>query len=96
MIAALQREPGVHMVWRQSSGMFKNPNGGYYRFGTPNMADVGGVLDNGQYFAVECKSKNDSPTDGQGKWLAWLSKAGCRCGVAYTVKEALAIVRGNN
>ena len=92
VIRALRKHPQVHMVWRQNSGVFKNPDGNHFRFGTPGMADVGGVLKDGAYFAIECKSKGDKPNDNQDKWLAYLARNGNVCGVAWSVQDALNII----
>ena len=47
-------------AWRNNSGAYKIPNqaGGarFIRFGRPGSADIIGLLPNGRFLAVECKS----------------------------------------
>lgn len=43
--------------WRNQVGGFGLSGGGYIQFGIKGLADVTGLLPDGQFFAVECKAR---------------------------------------
>lgn len=48
------------MAWRNNTGAYKTEDGTYIRYGLKGSPDIIGILNDGRFLGVECKSgKND-------------------------------------
>jgi len=75
------------------------------KIGIPGMADLGGLTSVevtesmigslvGLALGIECKAGRGRPTEEQAAYLAMIRRLGGRAGVARSVEEAGAIIRG--
>jgi hypothetical protein len=44
------------LAWRNNTGATRMPSGGYVRFGVKGMPDIQGILIDGRFLAIECKT----------------------------------------
>lgn len=97
---ACTRDPSVRL-WRNHVAVAVPIRGEStpQRFGQPGSPDLmGSVTVNGVAIAlgIEVKTHTGRVSDLQRAWLAAHRALGWRCGVARSVDDALAIVRGEN
>lgn len=63
------------------------------RAGVPGMSDIIGWV-GGQFVAIEAKSKFGRPTPEQKAFIELVKRSGGRAGIARSVEDAGAIIRG--
>lgn len=100
ILYACTRDPAVRL-WRNHVAVAVPIRGDSspQRFGQPGSPDLmGSVTVDGVAIAlgIEVKTQTGRVSDLQRAWLAAHRKLGWRCGVARSVDDALAIVRGEN
>lgn len=64
-------------VWRQNTGAFKTPKGGFFRSSHAGVSDIIGLLPNGRFLAVECKrEKGGVVSEAQKNFLSQIDSNG--------------------
>lgn len=56
--------------------------------------DLLGWTKDGLFLSIEVKYGNDRPTKNQLMWIDWVNKGGGRAGIARSVEDAIAIIKG--
>lgn len=83
------------LVWRQNTGAYRDNAGRLIRYGLcTGSSDIVGLCADGVFLAVECKTAIGQPTQAQLNFIAAVSRAGGRAGVARSAAEAVSIARG--
>jgi len=83
-----------YTVFRANVGKVKMKDGRWFDTGLPKgFSDLFAVKDGRVYF-IECKIHPRKPTAEQVQFIERMREQGCRAGVAYTVEEAMEIVKG--
>lgn len=82
------------MAWRNSTGATKTTRAdgstGFLRFGSVGSADIIGILCDGRFLAVECKSAKGKLSDPQRVFMADIRKYGGVAIVARSMDELAA------
>jgi Holliday junction resolvase len=84
---------GLGVAWRCQSGMVK-VRGAFMHLAPEGTPDVIGYLNDGRMLAIEVKLPKEKPSQRQVDWLERAHRRGVVCGIARSVDEAIAIVRG--
>lgn len=78
-------------AWRENSGGMTATHNGKKRFvkfsGAPGKSDIIGILPNGRFLAVECKTGKNKPTEIQQAFLAMVKDAGGLAIVAWDLDD---------
>lgn len=78
-------------AWRENSGGMTATHNGKKRFvrfsGAPGKSDIIGIMPNGRFLAVECKTGKNKPTEIQQAFLAMVKDAGGLAIVAYDLDD---------
>jgi hypothetical protein len=83
-----------YTTFRANVGKVKMQDGRWFDTGLPKgFSDLFAVKDGRVYF-IECKIHPRKPTPEQVQFIERMREQGCRAGVAYTVEEAMEIVKG--
>lgn len=83
-----------YTTFRANVGKVKMQDGRWFDTGLPKgFSDLFAVKDGRVYF-IECKIHPRKPTAEQVQFIERMREQGCRAGVAYTVEEAMEIVKG--
>lgn len=83
-----------YTTFRANVGKVKMQDGRWFDTGLPKgFSDLFAVKDGKVYF-IECKIHPRKPTAEQVQFIERMREQGCRAGVAYTVEEAMEIVKG--
>lgn len=84
------------VVWRQNTGAYKcSKTGRLIRYGLcVGSSDIIGIAPGGLFLAVEVKKVGGAVRKGQPEFISAVRKAGGLAGIARSVEDALAIVRG--
>jgi len=81
-------------AWRMNTGatVIKVPNGKdrFLRFGKKGISDIIGILDDGRWLAIECKTEKGKASLDQLYFLAEIAKRG---GVAFVARSIEDVVR---
>lgn len=84
------------VIFRANVGKVKLADGRYFDTGLPKgHSDLYGVKHNGRVFYIETKLKPRKPTVEQCRFLLRMIEQGACGGVAYSVEEAMQIIRWN-
>jgi len=75
--------------WRNNSGAYKTDGGRWIKYGRVGSADIIGVLEGGQFLAIECKSEKGKLTEHQKLFLANIKANG---GVAFVARSIQDVV----
>jgi len=82
-------------VFRINVGNFYTKDERYIKSGVPRgFSDLFAVKDGRAYF-IEVKVKPNKPTKDQLNFIDRMRERGCVAGVAYSVEEAIKIVKGD-
>lgn len=85
------------VIFRTNVGKVKLADGRWFDTGLPKgHADLYGVRSDGTVFYIETKLKPRKATLEQCRFLARMAKQGACVGIAYTIAEALRIIRWND
>lgn len=85
------------VIFRANVGKVKMADGRYFDTGLPKgHSDLYGVKHNGRVFYIETKMKPRKPTVEQCRFLKRMIEQGAAGGVAYSVEEAMQIIRWND
>ncbi len=83
-------------IFRTNVGKVRTPDGRWFDTGLPKgHSDLYGFRPDGQIFYIETKVLPNKPTREQLHFLNAMKSKGALGGVAYSIEEALEIVRGN-
>ena len=86
-----------NVVFRGNVGKVLTIDGKYFSTGLPTgFSDLFGVTPEGKAFFIETKIKPNTPLQEQVLFLKRMRKQGALCGVAYTMQDALDILREEN
>lgn len=89
---ALQ-ENGVK-TFRVNVGTARTQDGRYFNLGLPKgFSDLLCIRQDGRAVFIECKVKPNKPTKEQCNFILAMIKQGCAAGVAFSVNEAIEIVK---
>lgn len=81
------------VVWRNNTGMIKNPQGRPVRFGLcVGSSDIIGIGPGGRFLAIEVKTAKGRATEKQLNFINRVIKAGGIAGVARSADEAVKII----
>lgn len=84
------------VVFRTNVGKVRMADGRYFDTGLPKgHSDLYGVKSDGKVFYIETKLKPRKPTVEQCRFLLRMIEQGACGGVAYSVEEAMQIIRWN-
>lgn len=85
-----------YKVFRTNVGKVRLSGNRWFDTGLPKgHPDLYGYRNDGRIFYVECKVHPNKPTKEQKQFLKIAKENNCLCGVAYSVDDALKIVRGD-
>lgn len=85
------------VIFRTNVGKVRMTDGRWFDTGLPKgHADLYGVKRDGRAFYIETKLKPRKPTKEQCYFLKRMLEQGACAGVAYSVEEALQIIRWNS
>lgn len=79
------------IVLRHDVGVFSAPNGSIVRVGTIGEPDLTVIGPNGIVAWIEIKIAPNKPTKEQIAFMKRLQELGHKCGVAYSVEDAISI-----
>lgn len=83
-----------NQIFRTNVGKVRTPDGRYFDTGLPKgHSDLYGFRPDGQIFYIETKLHPRKPTKEQRQFILAMIGKGAAAGVAYTVEEALKIVK---
>jgi hypothetical protein len=78
-----------HYVWRQNTGAMTTQQGRFVRFGYKGISDILGVSKEGKMIAIECKIKNNKPTQFQTEFLSEVKDRGGISILAYSLDDVM-------
>lgn len=78
-------------AWRNNTGAVKTETG-FVRFGKRGSSDIIGILDDGRFLAIECKSKRGRTTPEQDEFIEDINSRGGVAFVAHDVGEAIKVI----
>jgi hypothetical protein len=80
------------LIFRNNSGSYKTPGGGYVKYGVgnPGGSDLIGVCDGGRFLAVEVKTNKGRPSQAQ---LNFIKLTNSKGGVSFIARSAEEAVR---
>jgi len=82
-------------TFRNNTGMLKNKDGAYVRYGLcEGSSDLIGWTSEGKFLALEIKRPNKHATPEQERFLKAVCKAGGIGAVVHSEEEAIAAIRG--
>lgn len=94
MLAATARDC---VIFRTNVGKVRTADGRFFDTGLPKgHADLYGVRSDGRVFYIETKIKPRKPTHDQCRFLHRMLKQGACAGIAYSIEEAIQIMRWND
>jgi hypothetical protein len=86
-------------AWRQNTGagQYQDSSGQkrFVRFGIPGVSDILGILPNGRFLAVECKSETGKLSDSQAEFLAEIKQRGGLTIVAHSFRDIESAIEEN-
>ena len=83
-----------YTTFRANVGKVKLADGRWFDTGLPKGFSDLFAVKSGRVYFIECKVKPNTPTPEQLNFIERMREQGCRAGVAYTVEEAMEIVKG--
>ena len=92
VLKALRAHPAVSWAERQNTGSARI-GGRFVRFGWPGCSDVLGMLRDGRFLAVECKSPTGRLRPEQAAFLERIRAAG---GVGFMARDCRDVIRELN
>jgi hypothetical protein len=93
-IAVAASEQG-HRLWRNNIGKLQDITGRWVTYGLAvGSSDLIGIRSDGRFLSVEVKAGRRKTTTEQAAWLSMIREMGGIAGVAHSVEEALALIRG--
>lgn len=87
-----------HKIFRTNVGKIRMADGRWFDTGLPKgHSDLYGFRkDDGRVFYIEVKISPNKPSKEQLQFLSAMKAAGALGGVAYSIDDALKIIRGDN
>lgn len=83
------------LIWRNNVGTLKNEAGIPIRFGLcVGSSDLIGIAPDGRFLAVEIKTKTGRVRPEQQQFIDAIRRKGGIAGIARSVEDALALLRG--
>ena len=82
------------LIWRNNSGILKNPAGIPIKFGigNPGGSDLIGIAPGGRFIAIEVKTPKGRATPEQIRFIEAVKKHGGIAGIARSVEDALSLI----
>lgn len=82
------------LIWRNNSGILKNPAGIPIKFGVgnPGGSDLIGIAPGGRFIAIEVKTPRGRATPEQIRFIEAVKKHGGIAGIARSVEDALSLI----
>jgi len=82
------------LIWRNNSGILKNPAGIPIKFGigNPGGSDLIGIAPGGRFIAIEVKTPKGRATPEQIRFIEAVKKHGGIAGIARSVEDALSLL----
>jgi hypothetical protein len=94
ILSYLRHRPDVAWVCRQNSGTFMDGDRYISANSQKGMSDILGMMKGGRLFAIECKSAKGKVMAHQQDFLDMISHGGGIAGVARSIEDAEAILKG--
>ena len=81
------------LIFRNNVGSARTERGEYITFGLcTGSSDLIGILPDGRFLAIECKSSTGKPTTAQLNFIDAIKKSGGVAGVCRTVDDAADLI----
>lgn len=82
------------VIWRNNSGVLKNPAGIPIKFGigNPGGSDLIGIAPGGRFIAIEVKTPKGRATPEQIRFIEAVKKHGGIAGIARSVEDAISLI----
>lgn len=80
---------GIYCWKNHSTGIFNAKGGGFIPTGKPGVSDILGILDNGQFLAIEVKKKGGKVSLFQTEFITSINEHGGKAFVAYSIDDVM-------